>query len=119
MLLWMPDQVRNDVTMRCIVFALTFDSSPIKGEGDMVGVGLSFAPPCGYCLEASMTVREICRLGTMRCIVFTLTLVLSHQGRGGIVGCFGLVHPRHMPPHLSVLQTKSTMRDAGDFCDGC
>ena len=27
------DQVRNDVTMRCIVFTLTFDSSPIKGEG--------------------------------------------------------------------------------------
>ena len=27
------DQVRNDVTMRCMVFTLTFDSSPIKGEG--------------------------------------------------------------------------------------
>ena len=38
-----------------IAITLTFDSSPIKGEGDMVGVGLSFAPPCGYCLEASMT----------------------------------------------------------------
>ena len=30
-------------TMRCIVFTLTFDSSPIKGEGDMVGLGLLFA----------------------------------------------------------------------------
>ena len=61
------------------LFTLTFDSSPIKGEGDMA-VGLSFLPahppplwiadqvcndvaircmgsasPCGYCLEASMT----------------------------------------------------------------
>ena len=32
--LWIADQVRNDVTMRCIVFTLAFDSSPIKGEGD-------------------------------------------------------------------------------------
>ena len=31
--LWIADQVRNDVTMRGIVFTLTFDSSPIKGEG--------------------------------------------------------------------------------------
>ena len=26
--------------MCCIVFTLTFDSSPIKGEGDMVGIVL-------------------------------------------------------------------------------
>ena len=32
--LWIADQVCNDVTMLCIVFTLTFDSSPIKGEGD-------------------------------------------------------------------------------------
>ena len=33
-----------------------FDSSPIKGEEIVsVGVGLFYAPPCGYCLEASMT----------------------------------------------------------------
>ena len=31
--LWIADQVRNDGTMRGIVFTLTFDSSPIKGEG--------------------------------------------------------------------------------------
>ena len=44
------------VAMRCIVFTLTFDSSPIKGEGDSVGCfGLLAASPCGYCLEASMT----------------------------------------------------------------
>ena len=31
----------------------------------------------------------------MRCIVFTLTLALSHQGRGDSVGCFVslLSHP--------------------------
>ena len=31
--LWIADQVRNDVTMRC----------------------MSCSPPCGYCLKASMT----------------------------------------------------------------
>ena len=30
----------------------------------------------------------------MRCIVFTLTLALSHQGRGDLVGCVGLLLPR-------------------------
>ena len=32
------DQVRNDVTTRCMVFTLAFDSSPIKGEGELVGL---------------------------------------------------------------------------------
>ena len=32
--LWIADQVRNDGTMHGIVFTLTFDSSPIKGEGE-------------------------------------------------------------------------------------
>ena len=41
--------------MRCIVFTLAFDSSPIKGDGYMVGVVL-LSSPYGYCLEASMTV---------------------------------------------------------------
>ena len=40
---------------RCIVFTLTFDSSPIKGEGDLVGVVWLSAPRCRYCLKASMT----------------------------------------------------------------
>ena len=32
--------------MRCIVFTLTFDSSPIKGEGDSVGcIVCSFLAP--------------------------------------------------------------------------
>ena len=31
--------------MRCIVFTLTFDSSPIKGEGDMVGLSCVAPPP--------------------------------------------------------------------------
>ena len=43
------------VTMRCIVITLTFDSSPIKGEGDWRLGCLVVAPRCGYCLEASMT----------------------------------------------------------------
>ena len=39
-----------------MVVTLTFDSSPIKGEGDSVGcVVLLSSPPCGYCLKASMT----------------------------------------------------------------
>ena len=36
------------------------------------------APPCGYCLKASMTDLAV----VLSC--FTLTLVLSHQGRWGI-----------------------------------
>ena len=44
-----------------IVFTLTFDSSPIKGEGDSVGwlccLVVTLTPPCGYCLKASMTGR--------------------------------------------------------------
>ena len=42
-----------------VLLTLTFDSSPIKGEGYMVGVVLltrATLPPCGYCLKASMTV---------------------------------------------------------------
>ena len=43
-------------------------------------------------------IMRIFRIGTMRGIVFTLTLVLSHQGRGDSGGCFGLFHPRHALP---------------------
>ena len=49
-------QGRGDSVGCVVLFILTFDSSPIKGEGYMVGV-LLYAPPCGYCLKASMTVR--------------------------------------------------------------
>ena len=46
-----------------VVFTLTFDSSPIKGEGDSVGwFVLLYAPPFGYCLESKMT-----RHGRSRC----------------------------------------------------
>ena len=39
--LWIADQVRNDGAMLlCLVITLTFDSSPIKGEGVLL-VGLS------------------------------------------------------------------------------
>ena len=42
--------------MQRIAFTLTFDSSPIKGEGDSFGwFVLLSPPPCGYCLKASMT----------------------------------------------------------------
>ena len=36
-------------------------------------------------------IAEIYRIVTMRCIVFTLTLALSHQGRGDSVGCVVLL----------------------------
>ena len=39
--LWIADQVRNDgVGLSCLAVTLTFDSSPINGEGDSVGVVL-------------------------------------------------------------------------------
>ena len=52
--LWIADQVRNDVTMRCIVFTLApvsgtgtgFDSSPIKGEGVYGGCCLVYPHVC-------------------------------------------------------------------------
>ena len=58
-------------------------------------------PRCGYCLKASMT-------GRGGCVVFTLTLVLSHQGRGGMVGWRCLVHPRHTPPCGYCLKASTT-----------
>ena len=45
----------NDGMVGLSCFTLTFDSSPIKGEGDLVVLDLLFASSCGYCLEASMT----------------------------------------------------------------
>ena len=45
--LWIADQVRNDRTMHVIVFTLTFDSSPIKGErGIWLVLSCSPVPPC-------------------------------------------------------------------------
>ena len=43
-----------------LAITLTFDSSPIKGEGDwLVVLSCSPAsPPYGYCLEASMSLRH-------------------------------------------------------------
>ena len=78
----------------------------------MVGVVLLYAPPCGYCLEASMTgpaahhpVDSRLRgndgpgIGTMQRIVFTLTFDSSPIKGEGIGGWFGLVvAPRHTPP---------------------
>ena len=47
--------------MRCIVFTLTFDSSPIKGEGCMVGVVLftGVALPPLWIDESPMNLYEI------------------------------------------------------------
>ena len=51
--LWIADQVRNDgLVVGCVVlFTLTFDSSPIKGEGDMVGVVLLLPRPVDTALK--------------------------------------------------------------------
>ena len=42
----------------------------------------------------------IYRIMTMLCIVFTLTLVLSHQGRGDSFGCLVLFSPRPVDSRL-------------------
>ena len=39
-----------------------------------------------------------CGAASPRYMIFTLTLVLSLDGRGDSVGCVGLFHPRHAPP---------------------
>ena len=36
---------------------LTFDSSPVKGEGMLVGVVLLLTPPCGFWIKSRMTVK--------------------------------------------------------------
>ena len=36
------------------LFTLTFDSSPIKGEGDWL-CRLVVTPPCGFCIKSRMT----------------------------------------------------------------
>ena len=67
-------------------FTLTFDSSPIKGEGILlVGVVLLYASPCGYCLKASMTVEEVwmtSRAGRG---------CLSESGFTGLCGIYGIM----------------------------
>ena len=50
----------------------------------------------------------IYRILTMGCIVFTLTLALSHQGRGDSVGCFGL-----LSPHIHRLDSRLRGNDGG------
>ena len=64
-----------------VVFTLAFDSSPIKGEGDLVVLDLLFAPCCGYCLKAGMMVW-------WDCLAVTLTFDSSPiKGEGDSVGC--------------------------------
>ena len=62
--LWIPAYAgMTGLAVGLACFTLTFDSSPINGEGYMVGVVLLSALRCGYCLEAGMTV-----LGCLACI---------------------------------------------------
>ena len=61
----------------------------------MAGMTRGVSPPCGYCLEASMTGRGFAGLGRFRRIVFTLTFDSSPiKGEGDLVGCFVLLPPR-------------------------
>ena len=55
--LWIADQVRNDGTMVVLHrFTLTFDSSPIKGEGKVVGLDLLLpCHPSGLRIKSAMT----------------------------------------------------------------
>ena len=50
--------------------------------------------------------RWIAGVASPRFMIFTLTLALSHQGRGDLVGCVGLLYA---PPFTSGLRIKSAM----------
>ena len=65
-----------------------------------------------FCLSESgfAGLWRIYRIVRMHYIVFTLTLVLSHQGRGDSVGWFGLVHLRHAPRCGYCLEASMTGR---------
>ena len=51
--LWIADQVRNDGPREVgvVLFTLTFDSSPINGEGKLVGVVLLSPHPVDTALK--------------------------------------------------------------------
>ena len=83
-----------------------FDSSPIKRErGYGCFVLLSALPPPLWIAD------QVRNDVTMRCIVFTLTLVLSHQGRGDMVGVVLFTRVTRCP---SGLRIKSAM--TGSSC---
>ena len=96
-------------TMRCIVFTLTFDSSPIKGEGELV-VGLACCLP-SHCpsglriKSAMMCVAHQCKFPALWIPAYAGMTVdfakVSHQGRG-VYGWCCLVHPCH-PAALWIL----------------
>ena len=58
--LWIADQVRNDVTMRCIVFTLTLALSH-QGRGDSVGCVVSRVTrhPSGLGIKSAMTGEDV------------------------------------------------------------
>ena len=85
----------------CLIFTLTFDSSPIKEEGSMsVGLACCLPAPALPLWIADQVRNDV----TMRCIVFTLTLALSHQGRRGFgwLCCLVVCPPRHHPSRLRI-----------------
>ena len=58
--LWIADQVRNDglgYVVGVVLFTLTFDSSPIKGEGDWLVLSccLPGRLPSGLRIKSAMT----------------------------------------------------------------
>ena len=64
-------------------FTLTFDSSPIKGEGYWLVLSCSPASPChpsGLRIKSAMTVCGGCRIGTMRCIVLWMLGQVRYDG---------------------------------------
>ena len=71
-------------------FTLTFDSSPIKGEGEYGWFGLVVAAR-PLPLWIADQVRNDGAGYVVGVVLFTLTLVLSHQGRGGFGRLFCLV----------------------------
>ena len=81
--LWIADQARNDVTRG------------VAGRGSWGVSTLWILDQVQYDVTRGVAGRV--SWGGLAC--FTLTLVLSHQGRGGYGWfVFVLVHPHHTPP---------------------
>ena len=81
--------------MLCIVFTLTFDSSPIKGEG-ILSVGLYCSP---HRLDSRLRGNDgvlvlSCFHPRSQCQALGQALILCRQGRGDLVGwCWLVVCP--------------------------
>ena len=102
----LPSRERGFGWLCCLVYPHIRRPSGLRIKSAMTvrcaGLGRCVASFCGYCLKASMTGLAV----GLAC--FTLTLVLSHQGRGDSGGWFGLVSSAsHAAP--SGLRIKSAM----------